>query len=320
MDAKGAQAQLVMQEETTFCTDPVAADAQKVYFRTCGIRLQRPLVSSDVIQANRNPTEPGYDVDDVSGPISTELQAYIGLLLKGVFGSVATTGVGPYVHTFKVGTALPSFLVELGYTDLGQYFKFNGIKIGRMNLSVNAKGFVQVDFDTVGAKQTVGVAPFDATPTDLGKASFTGRAVAAIEEGGVAIANVVSIDGLSIDNGLDSDQYYVGGSGLRGAVDENAVKVSGTLKAKFSSMTLLNKALNGTESSLRVLWNLGTGAGSAGNESLELKVPELKYAVAGPVVEGPKGVLVSLAFEGYFQNSAEATALQCILKNTQAVI
>jgi len=320
MDAKGAQAQLVIQEESTFATDPGAPDVQKLHFRTCGLRLQRALINSDTIQGDRNPSEPGYDVDDVSGPLSMELQAYIGKVLKGVFGSVATTGAGPYVHTFKVGSSVPSFLVELGFTDIGQYLKHNGVKFSRMNLSVSSKGFVTVDFDLIGASQAISSSAFDDTPTDLGKTSFTGRAVSAIEEGGVAIGNVVSIDGLTIDNGLDGDQYYVGGNGLRGAIDEHQIKVSGTIKAKFADLTLLNKALNGTESSLRVVWSLGDGLGSAGNESIELKVPELKYSVATPPVEGPKGVLVSLAFEGYYQNSAEATALQCVLKNAQATV
>lgn len=317
--ARGANAQLLIQEETSFGVAPTP-DATKLYFRTCGLRKQVALVSSDVIQANRNPSQPILDVDDVSGPISTELQAYIGLLLKGVFGAVTTTGANPYTHTFKVDAAVPSFAIEMGFTDIGQFFLYLGCKLSRMNLSVTPKGFVSVDFDVIGASGTNATSSVDATPTDLGKTSFSGRSISAIEEGGSAIANVLSIDGLAIDNGLDGDQYFVGGAGKRGDIPEGMVKVSGTLKALFADMTLLNKALAGTESSLRVVWTLGDGLGSAGNESLELKVPELMYSVASPIVDGPKGIMVDLAFEGYYSNSSEATALQCILKNAQATI
>lgn len=319
-DARGSNSQVVMQKETTFNTDPVTPDVTKIYFITCGLRSVRPLLPSPTIQSNRNPSAPGQDVDDVSGPLQVELQAYMAQLLEGVFGTVVTTGAGPYVHTFKVGSVLPSYLLEVGNTDIAKYRKYTGVKVGRMNLTVSPKGLVTVDFDLVGAKEVAGTAPFDATPTDLGKTTFTGRAISTIEEGGAAIANVLSIDGLAFDNGLDSDGYYVGGGGYRGAIDESMVKVSGTLKAKFAATTLLDKALAGTESSLKIIWSLGDGLGSAGNESLELKVAELKYTYASPVVEGPNGVMVSLDFEGYYVNSSEATALQCILKNAQATI
>jgi hypothetical protein len=319
-DAKGSNSQVVIQEETAFAVDPETPAATKIHFRTCGLRLNRPQIESDTIQGNRNPSAPEQDVDEVSGPLAVELQAYIGLLLKGVLGSVNTTGAGPYVHTFKVGETLPSFVIEKGFTDIDQYFKYNGCKINRMNFSVTPKGFQNVDFDIIGVKETIGSSPFDATPTDLGRTSFTGRMISTIEEGGSAAGNVLSIDSLAIENGLDGDQYYVGGAGLRGAVDEGMVKVSGTLKAKFANLTLLNKALSSTESSLKVIYSKGDGLGSAGNESIEFKVPELKYSVASPIVEGPRGVMVDLAFIGYYTNNSEASALQVILKNAQATI
>ncbi len=318
--ARGANAQVIIQEETTFKTDPATPDAHKVHFSSCGIKLSRGLESSDVIQGNRNPSKPARGVDDVSGGISTELQAYIALLFKAALGSVTTTGTGPYVHTIKVGSSLPSLLVEKGFTDINQFFKYNGCKVSKMTLAVTPKGFQKIDFDFIGAKETVSGTSFDATPTDLGKQSFNGFAVGAIEEGGAAIADVVGIDGLSIENNLDGDQYSVGGVGERDDIPEGMVKVSGTLKARFKDLALYTKAINNTESSLRILWQLGTGAGSAGNESLEIKLPELIYSPNAPIIDGPKGILVDLPFEAFYENSSEASAMQIIIKNTQATI
>jgi hypothetical protein len=85
-------------------------------------------------------------------------------------------------------------------------------------------------------------------------------------------------------------------------------------------MTLYTKALNGTESSIRVKYSFGTGLGTAGNESIEFKLPELVYSPKTPPIAGPKGIMVELPFEAYYDNAAEATALQIILMNTQATI
>jgi hypothetical protein len=83
---------------------------------------------------------------------------------------------------------------------------------------------------------------------------------------------------------------------------------------------MFNKALRFTETSLKLIWKHGTGAGTAGNESLELLIPELKFSRETPVIEGPKGILYRGPFEAYYSDSVQATAIQLILKNAQATI
>ena len=317
--ARGANAQTIIQEESSFGVDPTPG-ATKLYFVSNSLRLSRGNISSETIQANRNPSAPARDVDDISGPLAVDLQAYIGLLLKAALGSVTTTGTDPYAHTIKVGSSLPSLLVERGFTDINQFFKYNGVKVSRLSFGVTPKGFQRLSLDLLGASETVGTSSFDASPTDLGYQPFDGFTISTIEEGGSAIGDVLGIDNLSIDNGLDGDQYLVGGAGQRVDIPEGMVKVSGTLRARFANTTLYTKATARTESSLRIVYSLGDGLGSAGNESIEFKVPELYFAPAAPPVEGPKGVVVSLDFEGFYSNAAEASSLQVILKNTQSAI
>ena len=318
--AIGSKGQIVIQEETTFKTDPVTPDVKKVHFISEGLKSSRNLIDSNTIQGSREASKPTLGNKDVAGDIKLELQAYMALLLKAAFGSVATTGAGPYVHTFKIGASLISLLIEKGFTDIAQYFKYNGCKVNKLGLSITAEGFQEVGLDFIGAKETVGSTPFDATPTDLGKQSFNGFLIGTIEEGGSAIANVTGIDGLSIENNLDGSVYVIGGAGERNSLPEGKVKVSGTLKAMFENLTLYNKAINSTESSLKVIYKFGDGLGSAGNESLELFIPELIYSPNAPVISGPQGIYVELPFTAYYENSATATTMQAILKNTQATI
>jgi hypothetical protein len=119
-----------------------------------------------------------------------------------------------------------------------------------------------------------------------------------------------------LDNKLDGDTYPVGGGGNRSAINRGpAYSVTGNILAIFEDMTLYNKAINGTESSLDLSWKWGTGAGSAGNESVQLVVPELTFSVTQPPVAGPKGVLLGLGFTGCFEDNADATALKMVIKN-----
>ena len=179
---KGAICQLVIQKETTYKTDPATPDAQVIYLSTESIKFSRPNESSDVSRGNnRNPTKPARGLDDVGGDINTELQAYLGKVYEGVFGSVVTTGANPYTHTFKVGTTLPSYVIERRYPTLGQYAKYNGCKFGKLTIGeISAKGFQKITVSVAGAKETLSATPFDATPLDLGKVSFDGRSIGLI--------------------------------------------------------------------------------------------------------------------------------------------
>lgn len=317
--AKGSSAQLGIQKEVTYKTDP-SPDMTRIHIVSCDLGLDGSLEESKTIQSNRNAVEPFRGRKNVPGSIVVELQAYIAKLFEGLLGSNTTTGVSPYTHTIKVGTSIPSFVMEKGFSDIAQYFKLNGVKIGKMSMSITDSGPQPITFSLVGAKETVSGTSFDATQTDLGKTMFDGLAIGTIEEGGSASAIITSIDGLTIDNGLDEGIYVLGSSGERVSLPEGTVKVTGTVKALFDSITLYNKAVNNTESSIKVKYAKGDGLGSVGNESIEFLIPELKYAPKSPPISGPNGVYVELPFTGFYGNSTEASIFQIVLKNAQATI
>jgi len=316
--AKGANAQVIIQEQSAFDTEP-AADAQLVPIASCGLRQSRPLASSPLLRGNRNPAKPDRDNTEVSGPIGTVLQAYPGLLFKAALGAVVTTGAGPYVHTFTLGASLPWLLVEKGFTDIGKFFKYLNCKVNRMHLAMTPSGQQKIEFDLLGVGEEISGTSFDATPTDLGVQAFDGYTLGTIEEGGAAIADVVGID-LTLENGLDGDQFVLGGGGKRQDLPEGTAKVSGTLKARFTDTALYQKGLDHTESSLRTLFALGDGLGSAGNESIEFTLGELVYTPTSPAINGPKGIIADYAFEAFYEDGADASALKVVLKNTQSAL
>jgi len=319
--AQGANTQIIYDQETTFGSSPGSPDAKLLPFISEGLGQKRPLIRTDIMRANRNLTKPTRGSKDVSGSITMELNPYLGILLKHLLGSVSTTGAGPnYTHTIKVGTLPVSLCIEKGFTDITtpQYFLYNGCRVNRASFEFNPDSYVNTVFDFLAKKETVSGTSLDGTPTDLGHLPFEGAEMT-LEEGGASIAYVSKLT-MEISNDLDGSNYVIGGGGERRALPAGKCAVTGRLTALFEDVTLYNKAVNATESSLRVILTRGTGAGTAGNESLEIKATELLFEQNAPVISGPKGVLVELPFSAFYDNAAETTQLQMILKNTQATL
>ncbi len=319
--ATGANSQVIYQAETQFGVTPATPDAQKLYILSESLNQKRNLNKTNVLRGNRNPVKPTRGNKDVSGSINTELDPYMGILLKHLFGSVVTTGAGANkTHTGKIGALPVGLTIEKGFLDLAdpQYALINGCRINKGSFEFGPEGVVPFSLDYLGKKLTLSGTSFDPTVTDLGHLAWD-MFEASIQEGGSAIA-VVSNTKVDVENDLDGGMYVIGGGGERRAIPEGATLVSGTLTALFEDTALITKASGFTESSLKVSLVRGSGDGTAGNESFELFIPELVYGEAYPVISGPKGILVELPFSAFYDNSTEASAAQFILKNTQATL
>lgn len=318
--AKGSLSQVTIQRETEYGVPPGTPNAKLVYYSSCSLALNRGQEQDDTLRGNRNPTKAMRGKDEVSGDLVVNLQAYNGDLLLGLMGEVTTSGSSaPYTHLFTVGDTLPSFLVEKGFLNINQFFRYLGCKVGSMKVSFTPFGAQKMTFSLMGAQEVTASTAFDASPTDLGYAPFDGFALGTLQEGGSAIADVTGVD-LEIGNDLDGDQYLLGGQGKRADIPEGTVSATGTLKARFTSLALYTKAINDTESSLKLIFGRGTGLGTAGNESLEFFIPELTFTPKAPAISGPKGIVVELPFVGYYGNNAGASALQITLKSPTATI
>lgn len=248
-------------------------------------------------------------------PMSTSTTYTVG---SGTFKACTVVATAGLTHTLKAGGNLPSYCIEKGFTDIAKYFKYLGCKCGRLGLSVTSSGLVELSTDWLGASETVGTSSFETgTPLDAGIAPFDNLMLAAadVKEGGSAIAQILSVDNITLENNLDGDSFVVGGSGSRVAITAGTYRVSGTVRAIFEDTVLYNKAIANTESSLDLTWKRGTGVGTAGNESLQLVIPELTFSAKSPTINGPRGVMVELGFEGCYEDGADATALKMIIKN-----
>lgn len=307
--ARGRKAQLLLDYETTFGQDPATPVGIKMPFNTCGLRGVRNLIDDTVIRNTRNPAQPSRGNQNVEGDIVVPVDVIgIGYWLRAMFGAPTTTGTGPYTHTFKPGDLQPSLVLAKEFTDIGQYLKYNGCKVSKMAVTFGGDGELTATFTIMGAKETIGVSSYDTTPTEITLTKFS-HFQATIQEGGLACAIGTEVR-LEVDFDLDGDQYVIGGGGIRGDIPEGMVKPSGSITALFQDATLLNKAVNGTESSLKVTLTSGTN-------SLEIFIPELIYEQQSPGIEGPRGIRIQLPFRGYYGDSTEAAVIQVKLSNSQ---
>jgi len=228
--------------------------------------------------------------------------------MKGTAGTIVA-GVALYQHVFEVGDTQPSLFIEQGFTDVLQYFLYNGCKVSKAGFSFGGDGELTASIDVMGMKETLSTSSVDATPTEVSFDRFA-NFQATIKEGGAEIG-ICTEASLDIDLGLDGDTYCIGGNGFRSAVAEGLLKVSGKIKSMFQDATLLNKAINGTESSLQITL-------TNGNFILDLLVQELVYERATPELSGPKGIFVELPFQAYFDNGAGGSVVTATLTNDVA--
>lgn len=319
--ARGSDFSVVGYDEDTYGQDPGTPSGVLLYVTKSGVKSKQNRKDSNTLTSSRGKAKPVAGNIDVGGGLPMEIAPEsIGFPLRHTMGALATSGVGPYTHTLTVGDLPIGFTLEHDYgaaiSGVGRYEKFNGCRVASARFNCPQEGYPEVTFEIKGANSVLASAPLDATPTDNGHTGFSAFE-ASILEGGASIATVTSAE-IQISNDLDESAYVVGGAGKRAALPEGQAMISGKIRAMFDSAALLTKAIDGTESSLKVTLSRGDGLGSAGNESLELLVQQLVYERNGPDVSGPKGVFVDLTFKGF--KSGADLGLQLTLKNALATI
>lgn len=318
--ARGQQFALTLYEESSYNTDPGSPSGQKIYVVTMGVKAAKGRVQNATLNG-RVPGKPAPANINVSGPLVTYVNPEsIGTLLKHAIGSVNDSGADPYTHTFTPGDLPTGFILEKDFggsvASTARYEKFGGCRMNSLNLIMPKEGWPTLNFDVLGASRAFGSAPLDATPDDNGATPFHMHE-SSLNEGGASIA-VVTNGNIQIANNLVTDNYTVGNDGERYNAPEGFAVISGSITALFEDKTLLDKAINDTDTSLKIVLTRGDGGGTAGNEEFSLEVQNMLYEEDSPPIDGPAGIMQTLNFHGYL--SGANTGIEAILKNAVATV
>lgn len=312
----GAKTKTFIAFESTYGEKPsdAATASVDVYFNTNGVAASQNTTSPSTIRGNRNPIEPIMGNIDVNGDIVVPVDySAFGYWLKAMFGNPTTTSVndkaGFYQHVFKVGDFQPSFTLEKAFPGIGQYLQYSGCKASKLSISVGGDGELTATISVMGAKETVVSETMATTPIvpDFQRAKNF--------QSSIKIGNEIEAKGTSfsmdIDAGLDGDSYCIGSNGYRTAVCEGILSCSGTLEAYFADAKYISLADTNAETSAEVTL-------AAGDYSLSVKFPEIKFARTSPSIDGPTGIKQSLSYNAYYDNSAEESAVVVTLVNETA--
>lgn len=301
-----------MDYESAFGTNPTTTAGKKLPFNALEVTGSQNLIDPATITGTRNPVEPGKGNLAVDGNITVPMDLdAIGYWLKAIFGAPTTTGASaPYTHVFKVGNVQPSFVLEKGFTDIAQYFRYNGCKVSTFKVSFGGDGELTAQMDVMGAKETISSSEYDSTPDEI-VSNRLNNFQASLKEGGVAIATATTGE-MNLDMGLDGDQYTIGANGSRGDIPEGILNVTGTLKTLFQDATLINKGANNTKSSLEIAFT------KSASESLTFEYPEIIYERKTPTISGPAGVVAELSWRAFNATDSDKSVVIVTLVNSVA--
>lgn len=308
--AIGNYGKTVIDWESSFGVTPSTKKGFDLPFITNTVAAKQELVKSNVITGRRSQSIPAYGNVDVAGSLTAPVDlGTIGHWLKGAIGAPVTTGTTDFSHVFKVGTALPSMLIErlVG----SQYFQYNGCLVDTFKISIGGDQELTVSVDIVGCKSVTGTVPYNAAAEVVTQTNKLNNFQPVVKIGGVASSVLKTCD-MTISNNLDKNGYTIGGGGFRTSVVPGLITCSGTVKALFTDMSLVNLGINQTKTSVEFVWDIDA------THSLTFLFPEVNFSRVDPTIAGPGGVEIDLNWEAFYQSDSNASAVVVTLENSVA--
>ena len=300
--AKGSASRVLMLEEVTFGVTPAVTpgDSSTIPFENESLTQGTALEQNPHISGSREMTAPVKGRSEAGGDIAFRLNPFDhNLIWKAALGDPVDAGSDPYTHTYTVSSTIPSFSMEVGYTDISEFWLATGMTLGTLGCTVRDSGFVEMTSTWMGKGGAMTATSFDSAPSSDSDNPFDlTDANILIEEGG--------------------DNYVIANEGQRGSVPTGRCGITGTLTAFFADSSLYDKAVAGTESKIVITLQRGDGAGTAGNESCVITIPEIRYEVQTPPVSDEGGIDIALPFTAYFDDAAEGSAIEVVVSNDVA--
>ena len=289
--AQGSLARISYVQEVTYGTLPGSPAMKLLKAATYGAKFDAVIqeMMSNAINSVRAVDAMRTGEMTVRGQVPFEMSVRgLSTMLYNLMGGKATSGAGPYTHVLK-RAALPTGLsIEVGYTDISQYFVFSGCKIDKMSLSFTPTGLVKGTLDFIGQKVTQS-ASSAGTPTGtvhLPYAEFEG----VTKEGGSPL--VMQNMNLEITNGLSSQPQI--GSRYIQALTEGKGECTGDITFLFQDATIYAKWLAETASILQATF-------TNGSYSMDFLMSTVKYFDNGtPGIPTDKGIVHTQKFRSIY--------------------
>lgn len=203
------------------------------------------------------------------------------------------------------GVYQTQFTFERAHNDVTQFFRFYGMTLSKMTLSLSSGAIVTGSFEFMGKngdRATATVMPGTPISSQTYDVMNAVSGVGQILEGGVALAAKIKKLDLSIDNTLRG-QDAIGVLGNAG-IGMGSLKITGSMDVYLADGTLYDKFVNNTASSLQF------GVQDGAKNGYMFQIPNLKYGDA-KVTAGNKDAdcMISIPFTGLKDTARQAVLL-----------
>lgn len=272
------------------------------------VREQPPLVSRGIRAGRRVAACLSTGPKTVSGPMTFELYNQpMATLLRHMFGTIATTGVGPYTHTASPGSLNgKSMTVQVGIPSSDgtvRAFTYSGAKIPSWTLSASSGEIATLETE-ISAKDYV-------TATALATASYPTDCPFTFIHGSVSVAGVSqgTVDSFSLSSTRPLRvKHPVGSSTIIEQLEEGPAEYEISVTADFQNLTIHDLANTGVAVVL---------AFSDGTDSLTITTNAWVNPMT-PGVDGPDS-LPSFEFTATpYHSTSDASAITAVLVNGEA--
>jgi hypothetical protein len=191
------------------------------------------------------------------------------------------------------GTTEKSFFIEVDFDDITAVKWFNGMVVGTQTMNAAVDSIVTGSWSFVGkAGNTASTTQASTVITTAGtETPMTATAnVINLKEAGIVLSTCVQSIDLTIENNIRAIRCI----GSKPAKDLGAggVDVTGTMNVYLEDITLYNKMINHTETSLSFEFKDVTG------NSIVMTIPSLYYTSGDPTISGQDAdVLMPMAWQ-----------------------
>jgi len=295
--AQGSRSRLAFIPEVTFGVTPATPTLVALPIKTHTLTLSKDRLQGEDILGDRMTRVDRHGNRQAAGSLEVDLRAgtFDAFLESAMFGAFDT-------DVLKVGTA-PRFLtLEDASLDIGQFRIFRGMGVSSASFSVAPNQMVQTTFEMVGKGATQATATIASTLTPAANVAPFDSYNGEVYEGGTTSGDVIGIVSslnFSIQNSLSPT--FVVGSAETPQLESGRAVVEGEMLVYYEDATLINKFLNETESSIRVILD-APGGGSA----YTFDFPRVKYNGADVPLANPQSRMVTLPFTALFDSDAES--------------
>jgi hypothetical protein len=294
--AQGARSLMAAAFETTYGTPPLSGYMQ-MPFASTSLGAEQPLLGSELLGYGRDPLAPIKDAVTADGDVVVPIDAEaFGFWLKAAFGDPATTGTGPYTHTFVSGNwTLPSLSIETAMPEVPRFAMYSGCVLDQLSWQMQRSGLLTATAKLIAQGEAIATSSAAGTPTGWNLHRF-GHFNGSIKRNGTALGNIVSAD-IQYANNLDRIETIRSDGRIDGA-DPSIAALTGKMDVRFADQVLMTQAMNGTPAELEFAYSLGTG------ESLTFTAHAVYLPRPRIEIQGPQGVQASFDWQAAFDATA----------------